>query len=127
MNGTAGLFFCKITNDVLAGHDADECPQIVHHRDKVLVHGTLEKIIHGNGDTYRGVCILPEEVLDVELLRILHGADGSVGGVGVQQPPEKVSLADRTDVLAAAGDHGNGGVTVSVHFFKTLADGVIVI
>jgi hypothetical protein len=44
----------------------------------------------------------------------------------LQQFPEKIALADGSEIMAVPGDDGNGGISVVTHFLQSLTECVIV-
>lgn len=121
--GSGLLLLGEAADDVLAGDDADETVQIVHHRDKILADDGVQQLIHGGGDADGG--IFPENVPDVKPFQLLHGAGAGSAFVG-QKPPEKIPLADGAHILSLAVDDGDGAAAVMPELFQALADGVVV-
>ena len=51
-----------VTDDRLAADDPDKHPAVIHHRDKVLVHGGFDQLIHAGRDCYRFIIPLMGEL-----------------------------------------------------------------
>ena len=121
------LSFRKIADDVLSRDDADKTAAVVHHGDKILVHGAGEKFFHADGDADGEVLGFPENVPYLELLQILHGAGPLALSLVSDEPPEEIPLADGADVLSVPADDGDGGVAMVPHLFQSLPERVVVI
>ena len=65
-----GKFFIAETDDILPGDDADEAILIVHHRDVILVHSSLNQILHSGVHVDGLVVVAPWNTHDGD---ILHG------------------------------------------------------
>lgn len=117
----------KVADDILSDDDADKVFQIIDHGDEILMSGAFQQFIHGDGDTDRGIGVLTEDIPDPQLLHVFHGVYSDGLRSGLQKMPEKVSFADSSDVFAASGDYGDGGVAIPAHFFKSLPEGIVII
>lgn len=117
--------FRKITNDVFSSDDADKIAEIVHYGNEVLIHGAVQKFIHGNRDADRRIMGAAKNVTDPKLLQLFHGA--WIFCFFTKDAPQKVALADSAYVLACAGDDGNRCVTMVPHFFQSLTKRAVII
>lgn len=121
-DGGGFFLFGQTADDVLTGDNANEAVQIIHYGDKVVADDRVQQLADGGGDTDGG--IFPENIPDVEALKLLHGAGITLIG---KQPPEKVSFTDGAYVLALAVDDGYSAAAVVPEFFQPLAHGVVVV
>lgn len=123
--GRRGFFLlCQIPDDGAAGDNADETVEIVHHGNKVVADDVVQQFVQGSGNADRGVFL--KNVPDVEPLQVLDGA-GAGGALVGNEPPEEVSLADGSHVLALPVDDGNGAEAVVPEFFQALTHRVVVV
>ena len=121
------LLLGEIADDVFSGNNAGEISKIVHHRDKILIHGVAEQLFHTDGDPNGGIVVSTKKVTDVQLFQVLHGTDLPRLGVVGENLPEEIALADGAYILAAAGDDGNCRIAVVPHLFQSLAEGVVIV
>jgi len=122
-----GLCSREIPKDVLSGDDAGKIAQVIHHGNKILVHGTVYKFFHTDGDGNGGIIVVPQDIPHPQLLQILHGTGKGVILPLIQEAPEKVALADGADIMAAPGDDRSGCVSMVPHLFQPLAEGAVII
>ena len=125
--GKDGCFFCQITNDLFSGDQADKDTCVIHHGDKILIHGAGEQFFHGCGDADTGISVRMEDLPHGKGFQIPHGALENGGMFGIEQPPEEIALADSADVPTVPGDDRDDLITVVAHFFQSLSEGTVVI
>ena len=119
--GPAGLVVA-VFDDGLPPDDPDEHTPVIHHRDKVLVHGGLHQLVHAGVDG------------DGQIIPLaLKAADGDVlGPLQIQpvipfEPPQDVPLGQGAHILPSPVQDGDGGVAVVLPFFEGLPEGKVVI
>ena len=102
----------KITDNVLAGDDADETVKIIDYGNEVLIHGVLEQFFHADSDPYRGIAVAANNVAYMQLFHGAHGTRLLKIGIVRKEPP---------------GDDRDGRITMMPHFFQSLTEGEVII
>ena len=109
------FLFCKVFDNIAACDEADKSAEIIDDGDEILIDRFGKQILHRgvdlDGGNARG-----DERIDLFLLGHLH-----IGKAFIEDPPEKIALADRADIIAVLVDNGDLGVAACPHSLKPLS------
>ena len=115
-----GLLIGQAADNFPPGHQSYEAVVVVHHGDKILIHGAVQQFFHGDSDWHGRVAPRLKNILNLDVLQVLH-----IQGIHCQNLPEEIPLADGSQITPLSVDDRNGSIAMVPHFLQALPQGII--
>lgn len=113
-------FFVTVFDDLFTCYDSDKMILVIDNRNKVLVDGPVQKILHITVNMNRLVGGSSLDRHNRDVLSTLH-----ICNVQILHAPEKVSLGNGSYIFALWIQNRNTGELAVLHFLNGLTQGFI--